>query len=135
MRIEGARPDPDQHFARLGHRRVLLAQLEIGNAAGCFQPDDFHRSPRPATASDPPRTSLPGIAPVASTIFEGDRSIDDRGAIAFGLLNQAVFDSPDRFDFGHNLPCLIADTSQTLATRDSFGPTVARLMSTHLLAG
>jgi predicted dehydrogenase len=27
------------------------------------------------------------------------------------------------------------DTFQTLATRDSFGPTVARLMSTHLLAG
>ncbi len=27
------------------------------------------------------------------------------------------------------------DTFQTLATRDSFGPMVARLMSTHLLAG
>ena len=27
------------------------------------------------------------------------------------------------------------DTFQTLATRDSFGSTVARLMSTHLLAG
>ena len=27
------------------------------------------------------------------------------------------------------------DTFQTSATRDSFGPPVARLMSTHLLAG
>jgi hypothetical protein len=26
------------------------------------------------------------------------------------------------------------DKTETLATRDSFGPTVARLMSTHLLA-
>jgi hypothetical protein len=30
---------------------------------------------------------------------------------------------------------LIKDTFQTLATQDSFGPTGARLMSTHLLEG
>ena len=50
--------------------------------------------------------------------------------------DSAVFGSIDGLDFGHNgLLCFIWDTFQTLATRDPFDPTDARLMSTHLLAG
>jgi len=37
--------------------------------------------------------------------------------------------------FGRLWLLVTPDTFQTLATQNSFGPTVARLMSTHLLAG
>src|SRR6266536_3770149 len=60
------------------------------------------------------------------------------GALRFTLnyhLSTLNFLSTPASGWLHRLVRPIQDTFQTLATRDSFGPTGARLMSTHLLAG
>jgi hypothetical protein len=77
----------------------------------------------------PLKTWVDNVVRVGRKFLAGDKP--------FFLRNHlTVLDSADGFDLGHNgLLYFIWDTFQTLAARDSFDPTDARLTSTHSLAG